>query len=87
MLYGSHWEGLIGNKIVDSIPPTLLALANTFSSPIAICVLTCNSLRLTKLEVGIAGADVVEGAHEAFKDKSNTHGIVDTKELWNSVSL
>ena len=41
----------------------------------------------TKLEVGIAGADVVERAHDAFQDKTNTHGIVDTKVLWNSVSL
>ena len=41
----------------------------------------------TKLEVGIAGADVVEGAHEAFQDKTKAHGIVDTKMLWNSMAL
>ena len=42
---------------------------------------------LTKLKVGIARADVVEGAHESLKNQSYSHGIVDTKELGNSMTL
>ena len=42
---------------------------------------------LTKLKVGIARADVVEGAHESLKNQSYAHGIVDTKELRNSMTL
>ena len=36
---------------------------------------------LTKLKVGIARTNVVEGAHESLDNQSYSHGIVDTKEL------
>ena len=30
---------------------------------------------------------MIEGAHEAFKNQSYSHGVVDTKELGNSMTL
>ena len=30
---------------------------------------------------------MVEGAYDTLNDKSNAHGIVDTKILWNSMGL
>ena len=43
--------------------------------------------QLTKLKVSVGRTNVVEGAHESFKNQSYTHGIVDTKELRNSMTL
>ena len=30
---------------------------------------------------------MIKGTHETFQDKTKTHGIVDTKELWHSMGL
>ena len=51
------------------------------------CFYRLSLVQLTKLKVGIAWADVVEGAHESFKNESYAHGIVDSKELRHSMGL
>ena len=44
-------------------------------------------MQITKLEIGIAWTNMIKGTHETFQDKTKTHGIVDTKELWHSTKL
>lgn len=41
----------------------------------------------TKLEIGIAWANMVERAHKSLKNQSNSQSIVDAKVLWNPMSL
>ena len=48
---------------------------------------TKTTSQLTELEVGVSWTDVVEGAHESLKNHTYAHGIVDTKELRNSMTL
>ena len=40
---------------------------------------------LTKLIVGISWADVVECAHKTFQNETNTHCLVNTVELWETM--
>ena len=43
--------------------------------------------QLTKLEICICGADVIECAHEAFKDEGCSHCLVNAIELRETVGL
>ena len=42
---------------------------------------------LTKLKIRIIRTDVVERAHESFKNESEAHRKVNAKEEWNSMTL
>lgn len=42
---------------------------------------------LTKLEVGVVGADVVAGAEQTLHHQGRAHGIVHTKVLWDATLL
>lgn len=42
---------------------------------------------LTKLEVGVVGTDVVTGTQQALHHQSSSHGIEQTKVLWDATFL
>lgn len=42
---------------------------------------------LTELEVGVVGADVVAGTEQALHHQSGSHGVKETKVLWDATLL
>lgn len=54
-------------------------------------LIPCSSSRktssLTKLEVGVVGTDVVAGTQQALHHQSSSHGIEQTKVLWDATFL
>lgn len=43
--------------------------------------------QLTKLEIGVIGADVITGTEHPFHHQSNAHSIKETKMLWDPIVL
>ena len=73
--------------IPTTFPPSLLISSIYSVAFYTMYMYRLSLVQLTKLKVGIAWADVVEGAHESFKNESYAHGIVDSKELRHSMGL
>lgn len=46
-----------------------------------------NTSALTKLEVGVVGTDVVAGTQQALHHQSSSHGVKQTKVLWDTTFL
>lgn len=49
--------------------------------------MNCNVIKLTKLVVGIVGADMIAATEQPFHYERSSHGIENSKVLWYSVVL
>lgn len=45
------------------------------------------AIQLTKLEIGVIGADMVTGTEHPFHHQSDTHSVKETKMLWDPIVL